>query len=96
MKCTNTKQTFEDNEKRLQTPLSVHSWVRFFFGMWRFYASGPGAVHIFAKNMVFIQYMKRSPFDHFPFSHLEMCAVLERGALGSLGWAKNGTQEVFF
>ena len=68
----------------------------FFFGILGFYASGPGAVHIFAKNMVFIQYMKRSPFDNFPFSHLEMCVFPRRGALGSLGWVKNGVQEQFF
>ena len=65
-------------------------------GMLRFYASGGGAVHIFQKISVFTQPGPRSLIGYFPFSQLEMCAVLERGALGSLGWAKNGTQEVFF
>ena len=61
-----------------------------------FIASGGGAVHIFPKMSVFTQPGSLRLNGLFSFSQLEMCAVLERGALGSLGWAKNGVQERFF
>ena len=31
--CRNTRRLCFNNEKRLQTPLSVHSWVRFYVPM---------------------------------------------------------------
>ena len=65
-------------------------------GMLRFYSCGPGAVHIFEKVSVFTQPGPLSLNGSFSFSQLEMCAVLERGALGSLKRVKNGHQERFF
>ena len=39
MKRKNTYQTFLDNDERLQPPLSVHSWVRFFSHLGLFFHS---------------------------------------------------------
>ena len=58
-------------------------------------ASRLGAVHILQKTNVFARGFPLQLFGTFSFSHLEMCAVSERGALGSLESAKNGHQEVF-
>ena len=52
---------------------------------------------VFKVNiLIFTRPGPRDPRGLFLFSQLEMCAVLERGALGSLGWVKNGVQERCF
>ena len=84
--------------KRLGANLGKGVWgktMAIAVGMLRFYCCGPGAVHIFDKMRVFLQPGPLSLNGSFPFSQLEMCAVLERGALGSLKRVKNGHQERF-
>ena len=61
-----------------------------------FIASGGGAVHIFPKMSVFTRQGPLRLNGRFSFSELEMCAVLERGALGSLKRAKKCNPERFF
>ena len=61
-----------------------------------FIASGGGAVHLFRKMTVFSRPGPLRLNGSFLFSQLEMCAVLERGALGSLKRVRNGHPERFF